>query len=139
MSLLSQLGSLAVLDLQNNAVQSVPPELGNLTQLRALQLEVPLDSPLDLQNNAVQSVPPELGNLTQLRALQLEVPLDSPLDLQNNAVQSVPPELGNLTQLRALQLEVQPFKQTVPWTCRTMLSSPSHQSWAISPSSALFS
>jgi hypothetical protein len=39
-SLLSQLGSLAVLDLQNNAIQSVPPELGNLTQLRALQLEV---------------------------------------------------------------------------------------------------
>ena len=37
---LSALGQLAVLDLQNNAIESVPPELGNLTQLRALQLEV---------------------------------------------------------------------------------------------------
>ncbi|XP_023341290.1 leucine-rich repeat-containing protein 40 [Eurytemora carolleeae] len=36
---LSALGQLAVLDLQNNAIESVPPELGNLTQLRALQLE----------------------------------------------------------------------------------------------------
>jgi len=36
---LSQLSQLAVLDLQNNAVESVPPLLGNLTQIRALQLE----------------------------------------------------------------------------------------------------
>lgn len=36
-SQLGRLSLLAVLDLQNNAIQSVPPELGNLTQLRSLQ------------------------------------------------------------------------------------------------------
>ena len=36
---LSQLPMLAVLDVQNNAIQTVPPEMGNLTQLRTLQLE----------------------------------------------------------------------------------------------------
>ena len=36
---LSQLKLLAVLDLQNNSIESVPPELGNLTQIRVLQLE----------------------------------------------------------------------------------------------------
>lgn len=36
---LSRLTQLAILDLQNNAIQSVPPELGNLTQIRTLQLE----------------------------------------------------------------------------------------------------
>jgi len=36
---LSNLSKLAILDLQNNAIQTVPPELGNLTQIRTLQLE----------------------------------------------------------------------------------------------------
>merc|ERR1712202_23308 len=36
---LSTLTQLAILDLQNNAIQTVPPELGNLTQLRTVQLE----------------------------------------------------------------------------------------------------
>ena len=36
---LSQLSMLAVLDVQNNAIGSVPPELGNLTQIRTLKLE----------------------------------------------------------------------------------------------------
>lgn len=36
---LSQLPMLAVLDVQNNALQMVPPELGNLTNIRTLQLE----------------------------------------------------------------------------------------------------
>jgi len=38
-SKLAQLPSIAILDLQNNAIQTVPPELGNVTQIRTLQLE----------------------------------------------------------------------------------------------------
>jgi len=36
---LSELPVLASLDLQNNAIQQVPPQLGNLSQIRSLQLE----------------------------------------------------------------------------------------------------
>ena len=36
---LKKLKMLAVLDLSNNDIQQVPPELGKLTQLRSLQLE----------------------------------------------------------------------------------------------------
>ncbi len=39
MSGLSKLKMLAVLDLQNNSIETVPPELGQLTQLKNLQLE----------------------------------------------------------------------------------------------------
>jgi hypothetical protein len=36
---LSALKNLAVLDLQNNSIDLVPPELGTLKQIRSLQLE----------------------------------------------------------------------------------------------------
>ena len=36
---LALLPKLAILDLQNNAIQTVPPQLGNVTQLRQVQLE----------------------------------------------------------------------------------------------------
>jgi len=36
---LSKLTNLAILDLQNNALQTIPPELGKVTQIRTLQLE----------------------------------------------------------------------------------------------------
>ena len=36
---LARLPKLAILDLQNNAIQTVPPQLGNVTQLRQVQLE----------------------------------------------------------------------------------------------------
>ena len=36
---LKELSMLAVLDLSNNDINHVPPELGRLTQIRALQLE----------------------------------------------------------------------------------------------------
>ena len=43
---LSKLPQLAILDVQNNGIQSVPPELGNLTNIRTLQLEVNISVPL---------------------------------------------------------------------------------------------
>ena len=58
MSKLSQLTMLAVLDVQNNAIASVPPELGKLNQ-----------SSYHRENKIFFSSP---GNLTQIRSLQLE-------------------------------------------------------------------
>ena len=36
---MAELKQLAILDVQNNGIQTVPPELGSLTNIRTLQLE----------------------------------------------------------------------------------------------------
>ena len=70
----------------NNLTGQLPPEIGNLPQLRRL----------DLNGNSLSGpIPPELGNLSQLRELGLS---------GNSLSGSVPPELGNLSQLRWLAL-----------------------------------
>ncbi len=60
---------------------SIPPELGNLTDLHWLSMD---------NNELSGSVPPELGNMTNLQTLYLN---------SNQLSGSVPPELGNLTNL----------------------------------------
>ncbi len=78
-----------VLDLyldSNQLSGSIPPELGNLSQLSWLCLG---------SNQLSGSIPPELGNLSQL----------SYLFLGNNGLSgSIPSELGNLSQLSELDL-----------------------------------
>ena len=64
----------------------IPPELGSLTKLRALQL---------LFNELSGPIPPELGNLTDLESLILDT---------NYLSGSIPPELGRLANLRHLGL-----------------------------------
>ena len=65
---------------------SIPPEIGNLTNLTSLIL---------INNQLTGSIPPELGNLTYLGSL----------DLSNNQLTgSIPLELGNLTNLTKLDL-----------------------------------
>jgi Leucine-rich repeat (LRR) protein len=105
---IGNLTNLEVLYLQNNQLTSVPPEIGKLTNLVSLYL----------LENQLTSLPPEIGNLTNLEVLCLQnnqltsVPPEigkltslRDLELQNNQLTSVPPEIGNLTNLKILQLE----------------------------------
>lgn len=81
---IGQLTQLKELYLCDNQLRSLRPEIGQLTKLREL----------DLKNNQLSSLPPEIGQLTQLQQL----------DLGYNELSSLPPEIPQLTQLQALHL-----------------------------------
>ncbi len=71
----------------NNLSGSIPPELGNLSELTAL----------NLHSNALSgSIPPELGDLSKLTKLELP---------STGLSGEIPPELGGLTRLTLLGLE----------------------------------
>jgi hypothetical protein len=70
----------------NQLTGSIPPEIGNLTNLTWLDLRI---------NQLTGSIPPEIGNLTNLTLLVLE---------SNQLTGSIPPEIGNLTNLTKLWL-----------------------------------
>ena len=75
------------MDLRANGLTgSIPPELGNLTNLESLSIGV---------NQLTGEIPPELGNLTNLESLNIGI---------NRLTGSIPPELGNLTNLGSLLL-----------------------------------
>ena len=90
----AELAELRVLDLSDDwspyrntpyLVGPIPPELGQLTNLRELTLAGRFDGP----------IPPELGNLTALESLSLA----------RSALRgSIPPELGNIETLKTLNL-----------------------------------
>ncbi len=81
---LGQLTDLEESDLSNNQLTSIPPELGQLTSLQIL----------NLSNNQLTATPPELGQLTNLLQFYLD----------NNQLITIPPELGQLTNLKQLTL-----------------------------------
>jgi hypothetical protein len=79
---LGNLSNLMVWCLDNNHLSgSIPAELGNLSNLEHLTLHT---------NQLSGSIPPELGNLSHLVCLNLN---------KNQLSGSIPPGLGNLTQL----------------------------------------
>jgi GTPase SAR1 family protein len=81
---IGSLTNLTALDLFDNQFTALPPEIGNLTNLTTL----------DLDGNQLTALPPEIGNLTNLTALSLD----------GNQLTVMPPEVGNLTGLTALCL-----------------------------------
>lgn len=95
------------LDLPDQGISSLPPEIGTLTSL----------THLILHNNRLTTLPPEIGQLTNLTWLDLSsnnlttlVPAIGQLtnlnyiNLRNNQLASVPPEIGNLYNLTELNL-----------------------------------
>jgi small GTP-binding protein len=81
---IGQLTNLELLDLSGNQLTSVPKELGQLENLTTLVLS----------GNKLTSVPKEMGQLTNLKTLYLFY----------NQLTSVPKELGRLTNLKMLWL-----------------------------------
>ena len=99
--------------LNSRNLTSFPPEIGNLTNLYRLSLEI----------NNLTTVPTEIGNLTKLRHLYLHynslttLPVEicnltklEYLYLGNNNLTTLPAEIGNLTNLKILYLDNNKFK-----------------------------
>ena len=81
------------LDLSFNVLTgTLPPELGQLTELRRLDLSGGIDPESSVLTGAI---PPELGNLTKLEYLSIGT---------NFLSGSIPPELGEMASLRTLEI-----------------------------------
>src|SRR5271166_2305477 len=104
---IGKLTSLQSLHLGSNRLSSLPPEIGKLTSLQSLHLGF----------NRLNSLPPEIGKLTSLQSLHLgsnrlsSLPPEigkltslQSLDLWSNQLSSLPPEIGKLTSLQSLHL-----------------------------------
>ena len=90
-------GRVTELNLSANGLRgAIPPELGNLTELRSLRLN---------SNSLAGRIPPELGNLTKLRGLDLA---------QNTLSGGIPPELGGLVELRGVSLNSNRLTGSIP-------------------------
>ncbi len=92
----------------DNQLTELPPEIGQLTELRTLMLD----------GNQLTELPPEIGQLTELRTLWLdgnqltrlppEIARLSHLQvamLSENQLAELPPEIGRLTRLEELRLD----------------------------------
>ena len=99
--------SLRVVNLAGNELESLPPQLCQLSRLKALFLggnkirRIPTEveglrslETLYLGGNRLEHVPATLGRLSHLRALSL----------CNNQLVSIPPTLANLNRLKSLSL-----------------------------------
>ncbi|MCQ0111312.1 Leucine-rich repeat (LRR) protein [Zhouia amylolytica] len=104
---IGNLTNLRSLFLNGNNINSIPASIGNLTQLDRLALN----------SNRIAWLPEELGNLTNLKWLILSdnniqfLPISvgnltslTELFLNNNQLQEIPEELGNLKEIKVLRL-----------------------------------
>ncbi|WP_427158351.1 leucine-rich repeat domain-containing protein [Aliinostoc sp. HNIBRCY26] len=104
---IGQLTNLQTLFLWGNQLSSLPPEIGKLVNLQSLELS----------SNQLSSLPPEIVQLVNLQSLELSsnqmsslppefrklVNLQT-LDLRFNQLSSLPPEIGKLVNLQSLNL-----------------------------------
>ena len=103
-----------------NLFGTIPPELGNLTNLTKLYL---------IDNQLTGSIPTQLGNLSNLTTLNIEMnQLTGPIPAElgnlsnlktlamgwNQLTGSIPPQLGNLTELTYLRLNYNPLSGSIP-------------------------
>jgi Leucine-rich repeat (LRR) protein len=82
--------------LWHNLSGSIPPELGNLSNLKSLWL---------VGNQLSGSIPPQLGNLSNLGDIHLNI---------NQLSGSIPSELGNLSNLLYLHLSDNQLSGSIP-------------------------
>jgi hypothetical protein len=79
---LGQLSNLKVLGCYGNRLEALPSELGQLSNLKVLWC----------QGNLLEALPPDLGHLSNLKVLECGV----------NRLEALPSELGRLSNLEAL-------------------------------------
>ncbi len=91
---IGNLNNLRFLELINDQLVELPPEIGQLSNLQEL-------SP---HNNQLRELPPEIGNLTNLQRLSLS----------HNQLSELPPEIGNLSNLQDLGLSDNPLTMPPP-------------------------
>lgn len=80
----------------NNLDGTIPPEIGNLTELKHL----------DLSDNSIKgNIPPEIGNLSNLKNLSINY---------NQFEGKIPKTIGNLNSLQTLNLESNQLSGEIP-------------------------
>ncbi|MCU0425310.1 MAG: leucine-rich repeat domain-containing protein [Candidatus Kapabacteria bacterium] len=82
------------LDLQNNGMKKLPPEIGRFRNLQYL----------NISQNQLSELPREIGNLTKLQILNASV----------NQIDLLPPELSRLQNLKQLNLATNLLKKLPP-------------------------
>lgn len=82
---IGQFTNLKTLNLNNNYLKTLPPEIGELQNLEELSL----------MNNQLTSLPPEISNLKNLKDL----------NVSRNALQALPPEIQGLQELKSFNVQ----------------------------------
>ncbi|MCL7752121.1 leucine-rich repeat domain-containing protein, partial [Polaribacter sp. Z022] len=94
------------LNLSSNSINNLPTEIGNISKLTLLNLDI---------NNSITTLPTSIGNLSELNSLTFnKTKIDllpttignlsklNKLEFGNTVITLLPPEIGNLTELTRL-------------------------------------